>query len=444
MGIVSKALKILHSQITMPLAGYFRDSDGSQKLDVVVSEIVDVNVGNIGDIETISLPLTAFGDLRTAELHPQFQGSFEYTVDNTDLMSKITSGGGTITQSEGMAVVATSVTTASTAMLQSVRHARYKSGLGGLMRFTALFTTPIEATEQYIGITDEHGSSAAFENGYVVGYDGITFGYHRFRNDVKFTTPLANWDDPLDGTGASGETIDQTKLNVFFIQYQYLGGGAIEIFFEKQNGAVVLVHTDKYAGINVVPSTFNPNFHFHIHVANKATTDNLIIKSSSYGYFVEGKTSFIELHQPVNSSGNRQKTSVSLEVAILTIRNKSLYASKTNFIDIVLEHMWSSIEANSANNLGNVRLVKNAALGGIPSYSDINTENSVVEIDTSGNTVTGGKEIYSSPLAGKNDSVQEKLIPHKLILPPGETITIAGLSANSATVEAGILWKELF
>ena len=36
-----------------------------------------------------TLPLSAFGDLRTIELSPQFQGSFEYTVDNTDLFEKM-------------------------------------------------------------------------------------------------------------------------------------------------------------------------------------------------------------------------------------------------------------------------------------------------------------------------------------------------------------------
>lgn len=392
----------------------------------------------------ITSPLSAFGDLRVAELSPQFQGSFEYTVDNTDLFEQTVANGGTVTQADGMGVVTTSTTTASMAMLSSKRHARYKSGLGGVLRFTILFTSPIASTEQYAGLQDEMGSSAAFKNGYAIGYDGTTFGYHRFQNDVKITTALANWDDPLDGTGASGTTIDQTKLNVFFIQYQFLGAGAIKVFFEKQDGDVVLVHTDRYAGLNIAPSVYNPNFHFHMHCDNKGTTDNLIVKSSSFAYFVEGKTSFIELHQPVNSSGNIQKAGVTTETAILTIRNKASYASKTNFIDIVLEHLWSSIEASNANNLGNVRLVLNATIGGTPSYNDINTSNSVVEIDVAGTTVTGGKEIFSSPLAGKNDKDKEALIPHKLIIAPGETVTIAGSSAGSATIEAGILWRELY
>ncbi len=391
-------------------------------------------------------PLTAFGEMLVGQLSPQLQGSFEYTVDNTDLNTNTTANSGTVTQANGMAVLGTSTTLSSTALFQSKQHARYKSGLGGLSRFTALFTSPVAATEQYVGLADETGSSAAFKNGYMIGYDGTTFGIHRFQNDAKFTTPLADCADPLDGTGFTGMDITHTNLNVFGIKYQYLGAGAIDYLIEDDStGNFAVFCTELYANNNTEPSTHNPNFHYTMWVNNKATTDDLILKSSSYSYFVEGKTSFVELHQPENSSGAREKTSVTTEVAIFTIRNKSTYASKTNFIDIVLLGAGASIEASSANNLGNVRLVKNATLGGTPSYSDINTTNSVIEIDTSGTTVTGGKELDVMLLAGKNDSDRVTLIDKEIILNPGDTFTITGSSANSAdAMRALITWRELF
>lgn len=404
-------------------------------------------VATDGSLHTNSVgQLTAFGDLRTAELHPQFQGSFEYTVDNTDLNTNTVVNGGTITQANGMAVLSTSSTTASSALLQSKQHARYKSGLGGLQRFTSLVTLPVAATEQFSGLADEVGSSAAFKNGYMVGYDGTTFGFHRFANDVKITVDQADWDDPMDGTGTSGMTLDQTKLNVFAIQYQYLGAGAIRLYVESDTtGMFVLVHTVNYANLNTEPSTHNPNFHYTMWVANKGTTDNLIMKSSSYAYFVEGKTQFVELHQPQFATGIQEKTTVTSEVAILTIRNKSTYVSKTNFIDIHIQGIVASIEASSANNLANIRVVKNTTLGGTPSYSDINATNSVVEIDTSGVALTGGQELISVPLAGKNDKEVRDIVDLRMLLNPGDTITISGSSDNSAdAIRAGILWRELF
>lgn len=388
---------------------------------------------------------SAFGELLTAQLSPIFQGIFEYTVSNTELTTNTVVNGGTVTQATGLAVVGTSTTTASTALLKSKRHAKYRSGQGGNARFTAMFTSPVAATEQLIGLADSRGSSTAFNNGYMVGYIGTTFGFHRFQNDSITTVAMSAWDDPLDGTGASGMTIDNTKLNVWQIQFQYLGAGAIIISVEDDTtGNFVEVHRVHYANQYTVPSVYNPNFHHTIFVNNKATTSNLVLKSASYAYFVEGINSFIELQQPQFSSGIQQKTTVTAETAILTIRVKSTYASKPNFIDIILENISASIEANAANNLGSIRLVKNATLGGTPSYADINATNSVVEIDVAGTTVTGGTTLLAIALANKNDKTLAPLIEYKNILGESDTLTIAATSANSATIQANILWRELF
>ena len=387
---------------------------------------------------------TAFGESLVGELHPQFQGSFEYTVSNTDLNTNTVVDGGTVTQASGMCVVGSSITTASTALFQSKQHAKYRPGLGGNMRFTALFTSPVAATEQYVGIMDETGSSQAFENGYGIGYNGTTFGFHRWRNDTITTVAQANWDDPLDGNGASGMTLVKTNLNVWEIRFQYLGAGKIELCIEDDStGELIVVHTILYSNLNTEPSVHNPNFFYTMWVNNKATTDDLIIKSSSYSFFVEGRTSFIELHQPENASGKKEKITVTAETVILTIRNKATYASKTNFIDVILLAVGASVEASSANNLATVRIIKNAVIGGTPSWSDISTNNSVIEIDTAG-TITGGKELEGDFLAGKNDSFRIDLIQSKIILNPGDTLTIAGSSVNSATIDAQVTWRELF
>ena len=490
---------------------------------------------------------TSFGELLVGQLSPQFQGSFEYTVSNTDLNTNTAVNGGTVTQASGMAIAGTSTTTASTALLQSKQHAHYKAGLGGLLKFTALWTSPVAGTEQYIGLADEQGSDVAtgtvdltgggsgsvdgitvnsievmsgaesfdtdltetarnvvtninantsspnysathlgtlititpdirgtgpntfvvasstttitttdvnlsggtdgeaFKNGYMIGYNGTSYIYARFQNNSLVQVAQSAWDDPLDGTGASGMTLDQTKLGVFYIGFQYLGGGPIWIYAENEaTGLPFLVHTDLYTNKNTEPSVHMPHFFHTMWANNKATTSDIVLKSSSYAYFIEGKTSFIELHQPQNSSEIKQKTGVTTEVAIFTIRNKTTYASKTNFIDILIEHFGGSTNANAANSLGSIRLIRNTSLGGSPSYADINTSDSVVEIDTAGTTLTGGKTILEIPLVGQDDKYIENIKSLQIILNPGETLTFAGSSNNSATMEGEILWKELF
>ena len=404
----------------------------------------NVQVSSQGKLE-VELPLTAFGDLRVAELTPIIQNSFEYTVTNTELGTIEILNSGTVTQADAMVVVSTGTTTGSTAEWETTRHAKYKAGLGGLARFTALFTAGVAGTEQMAGLADIEGVSASHKNGYAVGYNGATFSLLRYSNDVLYPVAQTAWDDPMDGTGASGMTLDPTKLNVYYIQFQYLGAGAIKLYIENDaTGNMVLAHTLLYSNLNVVPSNYNPNFHLMVHALNNATISDMIIKSSSMAYFVEGKTKYYELQQPQQNTGELKKLTVTTEMAIFTIRNKALYASKTNFIDLIMESTGASIEAGAANNLGKIRLVRNATLGGTPAYADVNTTDSIVDIDTAGTTVTGGKTLFTIPLAGKNDREIINLLPYDIILAPGETLTVAGTSAASATINAESMWKELF
>lgn len=399
-----------------------------------------------GKSQISNLPETIFGETLTGELNPQFQISFEYTVDNTEITTNTKTNSGTITQADAMAVINSGATTASEAMIKSKRHAKYKSGMGGEARFTALFDTPKDATVQLIGLAGEKGSSTFFKNGIMIGYAGTTtFGLHLFANDIKTTIPLSAWDDPLDGSGNSGMNITETNIGVFSIPFQYLGAGAVQIRIENpETGKYFTAHTVQYANNNVVPSSYNPNYHMTAFVDNLATTANLTMKTASWAYFVQGKTKYTELQQPQFSSGKKEKLVVTSEVAIFTIRNKTTYASKTNFIDLILQNIGASIEASSANNLGQVRLVRNATLGGTPIFADINTTDSIVEIDTAGTTVTGGKELFIGSLAGKNDKADKNLAEFEIILAPGETITLAGESVNSATFDGNLLWRELF
>ncbi len=345
-----------------------------------------------------------------------------------------------------MAIVGTSTTTASRARLHSVRRAKYRAGFGGLMRFTAKFTSPVAGTIQYIGLADGHGSTAEFINGLTVGYNGITFGFQRWQNDVFVEeVTQANWDDPMDGTGLSGMTLDQTKLNVFEIRFQYLGAGAMELSIEDDStGKFVVAHTMLYTNLNTTPSTYSPNYILMIHVHNFETTSNMVLSCASYAYLIEGKTTYTEVQQPLFSSGKQSTGSITTELAIFTIRNKVLYASKTNYIDIVLEAISAGIEAGTPNNLGEIRVVKDATLGDTPSYANINTSDSVIDMDVAGTTVTGGRELFSFQLAGKNDKIFHGVQGHRIYLAPGETLTVSAISSGSATVNASLLWKELF
>lgn len=393
----------------------------------------------------IKVPLSGFWDLRTIELSPIFQGSFEYTVDNTELTENSTTWGWTVTQSNAMAICTTSTTTWSKAILQSHVHARYKAWLGWLGRFTWLFTSWVANTSQWIWLADEVWSTSDFKNWFCIWYNGVNLSIARFQNDVMFAVPQSQWNDKLDWTWPSWMVIDPTKINVFEIRYQYLWGGAITFHVESSiTGYFIEFHRILYANLNTSPSVYTPNYHFFVYANNKWTTSNLITKSASYWYFVEGKTKYTEIHQPQFSSGIVTKNTVTTEIALFTVKVKTTYAWKTNLIPILLELLWCSIEASSANNLWAIRLVKNATLGWVPVFNDINTNNSICSLDVAWTTVTWWIDFLDFQLAWKNDKINQELFDLDIILQDWDTVTVAVSSANSATFKWNLLWKELF
>lgn len=64
----------------------------------------------------------------------------------------------------------------------------------------------------------------------------------------------ANWNvDKLDGTGISGYTLDITKINVWWIDYQWLGAGRVRFGIFEPSGARLVCHEFRNAGANALP-----------------------------------------------------------------------------------------------------------------------------------------------------------------------------------------------
>jgi hypothetical protein len=392
-------------------------------------------------INSDTLPLTAFWELSVAEQTPQFQLTFEYTVDNTEIITQ-TKSWWTVTQANAMAVLNTTSTAWRYAMIQSKQHAKYRAWFGWLLKFTWLFDWWASWKEILIWLADELWSTARFKNWFMFGKKTTNeISIFRFQGDTLVEEiPASQWNYKSNLVW----TLNETKINIAFIKFQYLWAWPINFYVEDPvTQKVVLVHQIKYAWLNTTPSIYNPNFHFTAYVNNGAVASETTLKTASVWFFVEWKTEFWELHQPQFSSWTITKAWVTAEIPLFTIRNKALYASKTNFIDIILELVSISIEASSANNQWTIRLIRNATLTGV-SYADINATNSVIELDTSATVFSWWRELMSLQLANKNDRIFQDLTNLKTLLNPNDSITIWVSSVNSATFKGSLLWKELF
>jgi hypothetical protein len=397
----------------------------------------NVSIEPVTNALNINLPRSAFGELTSVQPTPVVQVDFVYNV-NADLVNSAITGSGTVTQADSMVVLQTTANASSSAMVESKRFVKYRPGQGVVVRGTALFTTGVANSEQLFGAGD-------VDDGLFFGYDGATFGILRRVNGVDNWTAQTAWNgDVMDGSGSSsnpsGQTLDPTKGNVFQIRFQWLGFGRIAFGIEDEDtGGFIAVHSIAYANNFTTPSLYNPSFPVLWSVENTTNNTNITLKGASAFAEIEGK---IEYLGPTNATGNTKTGVTTTLTSIVTIRNKSTYQTLTNRTPINILKYSASVDGNKP---AEFQLVKNATLGGTPSYTDISTNTSVVEYDTAGTTVTGGQIIDFATLASSGSLSEGGTATTDIIILPGETLTLA-INATNATTDAtaAIRWVEDF
>ncbi|SFR59279.1 hypothetical protein [Anaeromicropila populeti] len=381
--------------------------------------------------ETQNIPLTAFREVRVATLTPAAGWTFNYNI-NPNLITSTTTGSGTVTQSNSRAILQTTAAASSSASIQTINALTYTPGMGGLVRFTAVFTTGAAGSTQIIGIGDS-------SDGFFFGYNGSSFGVLKRRQGTDEWISQNDWNkDKMNGTGLSGVTLDTTKGNVYSIRYQWLGYGIIEFYIENPStGDAILVHRIQYANANTEPSIYNPTLPVYAKAENTTNNTNITLQTPSAMAFVEGQPNTIN---SIRNSISASKTGVTTETALLTIQNKTTYAAKTNRVRVKLDFVSVSVDGSKN---AQFRLVKNATLSGA-SYTDISTSTSVVAYDTTGTYTASSGKSYLAFQCAKTESLQFMLDSLNLILAPGETLTI--LASSSATTEpsVSVSWRELF
>lgn len=382
----------------------------------------------------INDPLTAFGDLRTAELTPQVHLTFPYNI-NSDMVNTALVGSGTVTQSNSMAVLNTTAAATSSATMSSRNVVNYRSGLGTLARFTAMFTTGVANSEQTIGIGDD-------DDGFFVGYDGANFGILVRRGGIDTWTAQTSFNvDTLDGNGGqanpSNKSLIHTNLNVFEITFQWLGAGEIEFHVEDaETGGFIPIHRIKYANAFQQPSIYNPSLTLYAKVLNDTNTSDIQLNTASMAGFTEGKN---VVTGPINSSSGSGTSAV--EVSHFHIRNKGTYLTKTNKVRCILKALSCG---NDTNGISVFTIYRNATLGGVASWTDINGDDSVVEVDTVATYTSGGKVLFKGAVGQTNgntfdlDSLDIKISPNDIITITSET------EGNSGLMVSSLIWQEDF
>lgn len=126
-----------------------------------------------------NFPLTAFGELSTAENTPQVQIKFPYGI-NTDQVQVLTNNASSsVSASSGLCTITCAGAAEAFSQIRTFEVVRYGAGQGLNAKFTAGFTTGVANSSQVAGPGDD-------DEGVFFGYNGTSFGIlHRKHGELE-------------------------------------------------------------------------------------------------------------------------------------------------------------------------------------------------------------------------------------------------------------------
>ncbi len=391
----------------------------------------------------------AFGRQRTSQSTTLWDNIQEYG-DNTLFWETQLVGSGTSVFLPNESSVRMRVTTTSgdKVVRQTKQYFRYQPGKSQLVMITGLLGAIKTNVRQRIGYFD-------IENGLFFEQNGTELRVVRRSKTtgsvVDTSVPQSLWNiDKLDGTGPSGFTLDMSKVQVFVIDFQWLGAGEVRFGVYSDRNEVLYCH--RLGAMNVLDSVYMtaPNLPLRYEIENIGTsasqTDMKHICTA-----IGSETGFDEDKSLNFSAGNGATTiSVTTRRPVFSIRPKTSFGGKTNRGTVVPD----SIDISSKDQIAFYEIVFNGTLTGA-SFSSVDNS-SITEKDVAATSITGGMVLASGyvgtggPIsANVTKAIAAKL--QKLVLAlniAGDTPDILSVVvtslATATAVGASLQWREFY
>ena len=351
------------------------------QLDQLLGAIVSAQPVNVNFYGTA---LDAFGRARFSQPYTLFDSQNRYAKN--DLWSETTATGGTVTYLANESTVELNVTTSSGSEVvrQTYRSFSYQPGKS-LLTFNT-FVMPAAQANQRIRI-----GYFGTQNGVFIERDGTSVYIVRrtYVTGAAVDTRVAQADwngDKLNGTGDSGFTLDLTKAQILWEDFEWLGVGSVRVGFVI-NGQVIICHTFQNANnlTSVYMTTAILPLRYEI-TNTGATAASATLK---------------QICSTVISEGGYEKK-VALDVARMTTVNSTVSTTLVPLISIRLASGRTgavvipdgySVLGSGAGGEFEVVLIKNPTLTGA---SWVASSSANVEQDISASALTGGTIVRSS------------------------------------------------
>jgi len=335
----------------------------------------------------------AFGRLRVSEPYTIFDSSNRYAIDNQFDTSTVTGGSTTFLPNE--AAVRMDVTTASGAEVvrQSYRSMLYQPGKGLLVLATFVMNAAKTNLRQRVGYFGTQNGLYFELNNTTKAFVMRTYVGGSVDNTTR-RVEQSSWNgDKLDGTGPSGYTLDLTKPQILWFDFEWLGVGNVRCGFIINNQYIVC-HTYQTAnvyGTSVYMTTAILPLRYEI--TNTAeTADASYLKQICSSVMSEGGL------EPASIDHVAIRTTALTGVGTTLVPLVSIRLASTALGAVVLPSAVKVIPT-SADNF-EIQLVKNATLTSA-SYSAVASDANV-EFDVAATAMTGGTIVQIDYAASSN------------------------------------------
>lgn len=201
--------------------------------------------------------IDAFGRLRVSEPKSLFDSKL-LTDKQPQVFDEIVNGNATSTFVPNDSLVLMSTTTSGDYVVrQTPIHFNYQPGKSMVAIFTGVFTPETNITKRigmFQGLT-----AAPYEpsDGIFLEAANGAVSFRVLKTQGTYTSLSASqsqWNlDKLDGTGGSGLTIDFTKAQIVYIDYEWLGVGRVRCGFAVQ-GRIIYVH--EFTNFNLLSAPY--------------------------------------------------------------------------------------------------------------------------------------------------------------------------------------------
>lgn len=244
--------------------------------------------------------------------------------------------------------------------------------------------------------------------------------------------------DNLNGSGPSGMNLSSQYLNVFQINFRWLGAGEIRYAIEDQTtGNMVFFHHEHYVNQNSIPHVAQPSFKIgYVAYSTGSTTDVTVTGASMMGA-IEGDIRQNEL----NRSSGVNKTGLVKDVLhhLLTIRNPYVTngaagALNGNYILNAKEIILKDVSIGTQNTDPAILYIfyEPTSFSGTHSYFSQPKDNGMIStVDgTLNNTVDTAICQFVTAINGQSSYA---LSDFRVAIPPGSWVSFAIKSTNGIT-----------